>query len=315
MAQVDLVSELTQTPRIKLLLDHMRVLGIDVRVCRRLAEARNQRVLLLPKRKFSRWQEAVKPPPGVAETIALYLHKPGADSRIASNRHFDISNWPGRSSDEALQQIAALVAAPLPDPAQASSADPARRRANWTNAAVLLLFMAAGGLLLRTLDFDKQQHQNTDTQTAAEPAQPSGAAMPAAAKPAATAGGADSGPRPGSGPGANSRRSNPAGSRESNPASNHERDSQPGIAEADSSASTQPIGISTSADSAALVSAGEIACDPAQHVFCQVISRDHGEPYAYCEAAATSTTGAIPQAADSTARTTTPGQSAPVTES
>jgi len=159
---VDLVSELAITPGITLLMKHLHKLGVELHLLQHPEQATHSRLLLLPKRKFSRWDAeqdpATVPRPDNVEIVALYLD-PSARA-VHADAHFRAVQWPARSSDQQMLRLAHHLKTPyVPAPPPAAEARPrplslttlrklvvqTPRRLVWT---LSLVGMAGGGYLI-----------------------------------------------------------------------------------------------------------------------------------------------------------------------
>lgn len=139
MVQVDLLVESDEMPRVRLLQDHMRKLGVDLVLHEEEPDRPAPRRVIVPKAFGSVFAELHKKP-GV-EYIALHLDE--RSQNIPADFSVRIPSWPGRSSDHDVRQLANYLHQPVEKPAGKPAGK--RQPIDRTNAAVL-----AGFALLST---------------------------------------------------------------------------------------------------------------------------------------------------------------------
>ena len=119
---LDVYCEIEYSPRIELLVQHIQALGVELTIYRRAeipAKLGMQRAnvegsdstvpmpyVLFPKAKDSIWQQQrsnTKPKDQRLMAIAAYLES--NSQKIAADAHFDISNWPARSTDDKVGRL------------------------------------------------------------------------------------------------------------------------------------------------------------------------------------------------------------------
>ncbi|MEM9620065.1 MAG: hypothetical protein AAF993_00355 [Pseudomonadota bacterium] len=184
--QVDLVSELALTPGIRLLIKHLEQLGVALVLREDLNQVTGNRVLLIPRRKHSRWDAQLQPDPHghpekknhkKAERVALYLDP--ATQPIHAERHFHADSWPARSSDRHVTALADYLRSPLLDEVAAASPKPTRKP--WSGKP-----LAAAGFLASIVFVSSVVEYQTELRPIARSQQSleSGAANAPAANPA-----------------------------------------------------------------------------------------------------------------------------------